>query len=75
MLVLQINSHIKEGTPLLALNEMKKLVLFPLLPLQSEALDLNDTSLWDEIPHASMASEFPLAKWSHVGCEVMSQRS
>ncbi|XP_031376500.1 SH2 domain-containing protein A-like [Punica granatum] len=70
-LIRQVGSDMMDSAPLLVLNEKKRLMLFPLLPSQDdEAPDPNNLTLWNNIPHASLESDFPFGKWTRIGCEV-----
>lgn len=69
-IVRQMHSDIEGTIPLLALNEEKKLTLFPLLFLHKEAPHPRISASWANVPSASAEAECPLGKWVHVGCEV-----
>lgn len=56
--------------PFLALNEKKILMLFPLISLRNGSPEPGNPTSFAAIPHASIATEFPLEKWIHVGCKV-----
>ncbi|PON98570.1 STAT transcription factor [Trema orientale] len=56
--------------PFLVIN-LKKVMLFPLLLLHKEAQDLSNPTSSSGVPQASVEIEFPLEKWVHFGCEVL----
>ncbi|KAM6584974.1 hypothetical protein CsatB_011976 [Cannabis sativa] len=57
-------------SPFLVINE-KEVMLFPLLPLNNEAQNSSNPASSSEVPCASVETEFPLEKWVHFGCEVL----
>ncbi|KAL5736692.1 hypothetical protein ACOSQ2_031480 [Xanthoceras sorbifolium] len=61
------------SAPFLALNEKKTLMLFPLFSSDKEAPEPGISTPWNEFPHAFMEIEFPLEKWTHVGCKVSTE--
>ncbi|GAA0149850.1 DNA-binding transcription factor [Lithospermum erythrorhizon] len=66
----QGNSDTESSTPLLLLNEDKKMVLLPVHLIHEEALKHDSPSRWSNVPSTSTPFEIPSKKWVHVGCEV-----
>ncbi|KAA8526724.1 hypothetical protein F0562_009047 [Nyssa sinensis] len=66
----QVHPDITCSVPLLALDEKKKVMIYPLLFLHKEASIPGNSNTWAEVPYASANIEFPFKKWVHVGCEV-----
>ncbi|KAI9186503.1 hypothetical protein LWI28_017906 [Acer negundo] len=69
-----LNQVVVAGSaPFLALKDNKTIVLFPLFSSHKEVPDPRISTPWNEFPHASMEIEFPLQKWTHVGCKVSTE--
>ncbi|KAK2638618.1 hypothetical protein Ddye_026413 [Dipteronia dyeriana] len=67
-----INQVVVAGSaPFLALKDNKTLMLFPLFSSHKEVPDPRISTPWNQFPHASMEIEFPLQKWTHVGCKQL----
>ncbi|KAK1262468.1 hypothetical protein QJS04_geneDACA008729 [Acorus gramineus] len=69
-IIRQVHLDDKYEKPFLALNEEKKLMLFPLLSMLDEPPGDESSIEWVHVPHVSAESECPFDKWVHVGCEV-----
>ncbi|KAK4805039.1 hypothetical protein SAY86_004856 [Trapa natans] len=70
-LIRQVDADTQCSSPLLVVNDKKRIVLLPLSSSPNDnAADIKDSTLLDGLPHASPESDFPLEKWTHVGCQV-----
>ncbi|KAM1001338.1 hypothetical protein ACFX15_007548 [Malus domestica] len=70
--LIQGESGATGSAPFLVLSEKKKMVLLPLGILHKEAPETCDLSSLSEDSYVSTENEFPMEKWIHVGCEVLS---
>ncbi|KAM1343783.1 hypothetical protein PS2_007863 [Malus domestica] len=70
--LIQGQSGATGSAPFLVLSEKKKMVLLPLGILHKEAPETCDLSSLSEDSYVSTENEFPMEKWIHVGCEVLS---
>ncbi|KAK0601966.1 hypothetical protein LWI29_029127 [Acer saccharum] len=69
-----LNQVVVAGSaPFLALKDNKTIMLFPLFSSHKEVPDPRISTPSNEFPHASMEIEFPLQKWTHVGCKVSTE--
>lgn len=70
ILIKQVRSDTTESAPFLVLNEKKEMVMLPFTIFGKEDSKPAYSDRRKDVPQLSSKTEFPLAKWVHIGCEV-----